>query len=245
MSAPRRAVPRVRIVGAGRAGRSFALAFERVGWTVAGVLGRSDDVGEAAAGVDLVLLAVPDGALAAVAAAIRPDERCVVAHCSGACTLDVLAPHRRRAAIHPLMTLPTPELGAERLLAGAWFAVAGDPIAAEAAAAFAGHAVHVADTAVDRARYHAAACIAANHLVALLGQVERVAALAGVPLAAYEALARAALDHAVTLGPRAALTGPVARGDWATVEAHRAALPDDERPGYDAGVALATRLLDR
>jgi predicted short-subunit dehydrogenase-like oxidoreductase (DUF2520 family) len=96
----------------------------------------------------------------------------------------------------------------------------------------------------DRAAYHAAAAIASNHLVALLGQVERVAASAGVPLEAYLDLVRVTLDNVAELGPAAALTGPVARGDWDTVERHRAALDPAELAAYDAMVAAARRLVD-
>jgi predicted short-subunit dehydrogenase-like oxidoreductase (DUF2520 family) len=79
-------------------------------------------------------------------------------------------------------------------------------------------------------------------VVALLGQVERVAATVGLDLEAFLPLARAALDDVAELGPRAALTGPARRGDWATLSRHLDALPRDERPGYQAGAALATRL---
>ncbi len=95
----------------------------------------------------------------------------------------------------------------------------------------------------DRARYHAAACIAANHLVALLGQVERVATPIGVPLEAYLALAQASFDDVGRRGPAAALTGPVARRDWDTVARHVAALPADERPAYLALARAAHRLV--
>ena len=54
----------------------------------------------------------------------------------------------------------------------------------------------------DRAAYHAAACIAANHVVALLGQVERVAASVGLDLEAFLPLTRAAVDDVAALGPR-------------------------------------------
>ncbi|MGH9298743.1 MAG: DUF2520 domain-containing protein, partial [Acidimicrobiales bacterium] len=95
-----------------------------------------------------------------------------------------------------------------------------------------------------RVDYHAAACIASNHLVALMGQVQRVAETAGLPLEAFLPLARGALDDVALLGPAAALTGPAVRRDRATIEAHRAALDEEELPGYDAGVALAERLGD-
>ena len=100
--------------------------------------------------------------------------------------------------------------------------------------------VEVADA--DRAAYHAAACIAANHVVALLGQVERVAASVGLDLESFLPLTRAAVDDVAALGAGAALTGPARRGDWATLSRHLDALPESERAGYQAGAALATRL---
>lgn len=241
----------VRVVGRGRAGGSLAGALTEVGWDVEVVAGRSATTATAAEGVDLVVLAVPDGAIAEVAAAVAPGPA-VIAHLAGSLGLDVLAPHERRAAIHPLVALPTPEVGAERLRDGAWFAVAGEPIATEVVAALGGRAVEVDDE--QRAAYHAAACIASNHLVALLGQVERVAAPVGVPLEAYLDLARATLDNVAALGPAAALTGPAARGDTATLDRHRAALDaldagaglgPEEREAYDALVVLAERLAGR
>ena len=120
--------------------------------------------------------------------------------------LDALAPQLRRASCHPLVPLPTPEVGAARLRSGVTFAVAGDPAARHLALALAGRPVEVDDA--DRTAYHAAAAIAANHVVALLGQVERVAATAGLPLDAFAGLIRAATDDALALGPAAALTGP-------------------------------------
>jgi predicted short-subunit dehydrogenase-like oxidoreductase (DUF2520 family) len=231
--------PSVRVVGRGRAGGSLAGALTAAGWEVEVVPGTAAVTAD---GVDLVVLAVPDGAVAEVAAAVTPGPA-VVAHLAGSLGLDVLAPHARRASVHPLVSLPTPEVGAERLRAGAWFAVAGDPVAGEVVAALGGRAVEVPDD--QRAAYHAAACIASNHLVALLGQVERVAGPVGVPLAAYLDLARATVDNVAALGPAAALTGPAARGDTATLDRHRAALAPDERPAYDALVDLAERLAGR
>ena len=233
-------MPAVRLIGPGRAGRSLARALAAAdGWRVAGVLGRVDDVAAAAVGVDLLVLAVPDAAVAGVAAAVRPSPGCAVAHLAGSLTLDVLGHHDRRASIHPLVAIPTPDTQ----LAGRWFAVAGDPIAERVVDALGGRAIAVADA--DRVAYHAAACIASNHLVALLGQVERVAEQAGVPLDAYLDLVRGTVDNVAALGPAAALTGPVARGDWATVDRHRAAIDAGELPGYDAMVDLALRLRER
>jgi len=230
-------VPTIRIVGPGRAGRSLARALRSTGWTVLPLLGRHDGLSSAADGVDALVLAVPDGAIPEVAAGVRPDPRTVVLHLAGSLGPEVLAPHVRRAVLHPLVALPDPVTGSERLRSGVTFAVAGDPLAARMATALGGTTVEV--PAHARAAYHAAATIAANHVVALLAQVERVARQAGVPLEAFVPLARAAVEDAGRLGPERALTGPVARGDWQTVERHVRAIDPDERAGYLAGVELA------
>jgi len=230
----------VRFIGPGRAGCSLRSALGGAGWEVVGLLGRGDDLSDAASCVDVLVIATPDDAVAQVAAAVRPVPTTVVLHLSGSLGLDVLAPHPRRAALHPLVALPNAEVGALRLREGVTFAVAGEPVARQMAESLGGRVVEVADA--DRALYHAAACIAANHVVALLGQVERIAAIAGLPFDAFLELARAAVEDVDRLGPRRALTGPAARGDWATLGRHGQALPPEERPGYNAGVGLAVRL---
>ena len=231
----------VRIHGPGRAGTALARALDGVGWEVLPLLGRADDPTRAAAGADLLVLTVPDGAIAEVAGSIDPQPTTVVAHLAGSLGLDALAPHPRRAALHPLVPIPGGELGARRLQGATW-AVAGDFLARQVVADLGGIAIDVADA--DRAAYHAAACIASNHLVALLGQVERVAATAGVPLGAYLDLVRATVDNVAELGTTAALTGPVARGDEATLARHLAALAPDERAAYEA-MADQARVLVR
>lgn len=226
----------------GRAGSSFAAALRESGWLVDGVTARDPAINAMAADdVDLVLIATADPVVAEVAAAIVPNPDCVVAHCAGSLGLDVLVPHRRTAAIHPLVSLPNAEVGAQRLQDHAWFATAGDPIADEIVSTLGGTGFVVDDAA--RVRYHAAACIAANHLVALLGQVERVGASAGVPFAAYLDLARGAVENVAELGPAAALTGPAARGDEATMARHLAAIDPSERPAYEALADQARRLV--
>jgi predicted short-subunit dehydrogenase-like oxidoreductase (DUF2520 family) len=234
-------VAALRIIGPGRAGTSLARALAASGWEVAGVRGRGEALADAASGVDLLVIATPDDAIAGVARQVDPVPTTVVAHLSGSLGLDVLAPHPRRAAVHPLVALPGPEMGAARLRAGAWFAVAGDPLARDVVAALGGRALTVDDA--HRPAYHAAACIASNHLVALLGQAERVAASAGVPLEAYLDLVRATVENVAALGPAAALTGPVARGDVVTIERHLAALDPPERPAYEAMADAARRLV--
>lgn len=232
----------VRVIGAGRAGRSFAKAIDDlVDWDVIDMRGRGVAIDDAAADVDLVLIATPDTVVADVAAAIRPG-RAVVAHVAGSLGLDVLAPHDRRAALHPLMSLPDAEIGAERLTGG-WFAVAGDPLVADLATALGGRTFEIADD--DRALYHAAAAVASNHLVALLGHAQRLGASVGVPADALMALALRSAENAVALGPAAALTGPAARGDEATLVAHRDAIgrrAPRELAAYEAMLAEAHRL---
>ena len=215
------------------------------GWDVVGFLGRHDDVRDAARGVDALIIATPDDVVADVAAHVDPDPSTTVVHLSGSLGLDVLAPHPRRAGLHPLVPLPNALVGARRLGEGVTFAVAQSPVASVSVVrsmveSLGGRIVEVADA--DRAAYHAAACIAANHVVALLGQVERVAASVGLDVAAFLPLTRAAVDDVAALGPKDALTGPAVRGDWATLSRHLDALPASERPGYQAGAALATQL---
>ena len=232
----------VRVIGAGRAGRSFAKAIDDlVEWDMIDMRGRGVAIDDAAADVDLVVIATPDAVVADVAAAIRPG-RAVVAHVAGSLGLDVLAPHDRRAALHPLMSLPDAEIGAERLTGG-WFAVAGDPLVADLATALGGRTFEIADD--DRALYHAAAAVASNHLVALLGHAQRLGASVGVPADALLVLALGSAENAVALGPAAALTGPAARGDEATLVAHREAIgrrAPRELAAYEAMLAEARRL---
>lgn len=238
------------VVGAGRAGGSFQRALTAVGWEVGllhhgdlgtakatevldGALAR-DDAGEL-----LVLLCVPDSAVAAMASRLAPDPRVVVAHCSGSLGLDALAPHQRVASLHPLVSMPDAPTG-ERRLRGAWFAVSGDRLARRVAEALGGSVVEVPEE--RRGAYHAAAAIASNHLVALLEQVRRIAGTAGVPLEAYLDLVRATVDNVEQLGPGTALTGPVSRGDWDTVRAHLSGMEPGEVDEYLAGVAAVADL---
>lgn len=230
---------RVRIIGPGRAGTSLARALTTAGWDVAPILGRVDDVAGAADAVDLLIIATPDGAIHQVAHAVRPVASTLVAHMSGSLGLDVLARHARRAGLHPLVALPNPEVGTRRLV-GAWFAVAGDPAITDVVTALGGRWFTIREE--QRAAYHAAAAIASNHLVALLGQVQRVAAAAGVPFEPYLDLVRATVDNVADLGPRGALTGPAARGDRATLQRHLRALPPGERRAYRAMVEAAKTL---
>lgn len=247
------------LIGPGRAGCTFGAALVDAGWTMVGVAGRAPDtdsvvraaerfqapvgtVVEVVESADLVVIATPDAVIGEIAAevaeAVVPSS--LVIHLSGAVSLaalgDVVA---RIGALHPLHTMPTDGVvrtaearpGAE--LVGAWCATAGDPEVDAIARSLGMIPFPVLD--VDRARYHAAACIASNHLVALLAQVE---ASTDVPLEAFLPLVAATVENVAALGPAAALTGPVARGDVETVRAHLGAIPAGERAAY---VAMARR----
>ena len=183
---------------------------------VIGPLGRGAD----GAGADAVLLCVPDGQIAAAASMITPGLP--VGHCSGATTLEVLFPHEA-FSLHPLMTVTTE--GAR--FAGAGAAIAGNTpraraVAAGLADALGMRAVEVDDA--DRSAYHAAASIASNFLITLEATAERLARTAGVDRELLVPLVRATVENWATQGPERALTGPVARGDHATVEIQRAAI---------------------
>lgn len=228
------------VVGNGRAGGAVRIGLVDAGWVCAHTFGRGDDVARAASGVDVCILATPDDAIEPVAKSIEPGAACLV-HLSGARGLDVLGDHRA-GAVHPLTSLADAESGATRLRS-AYFAVAGDPIATEIAEALSGRSFPIADD--DRATYHAAAAIASNHVVAVLGQVERLAVGLEIPFEVFMPLVEASIANVAELGPHKALTGPAARGDMGTIEKHREALQashPEELAGYDALVERAFRL---
>ncbi len=231
----------VLIIGAGRAGSSMARALREVGHEVEGPVGRGFHYEEIDDRFNVVMVATSDDAIASVSSKIPASPKRVVVHLSGSLGLDVLNSHPRRGALHPLVPLPTVELGSHRLLSGISFAVAGDEIVQEIVTSLHGNIVAVADE--DRARYHAAACVAANHVVAVMGQVERIAESAGLSVDAFLDLARAAIDDVARFGARNALTGPASRGDWATLERHLDAIDASEHAGYRAGVGMALDLI--
>ncbi len=255
------------LVGPGRAGTTVAAALVARGWTAVAVAGRAPDaastqraaarfgvpavaVAEAGRDADLVIVATPDQEIAETAAALAPSLRAgaLVIHLSGACPLDELdklrtaRPDVEVGSLHPLQSLPSPELGVARL-PGSWCAVEGPASVERLAVSLGLRPFRVA--ADQRAGYHAAATIASNHLVALLGQAARVADAAGVPPEALLPLVRASVDNVDALGAEAALTGPVARGDADTVARHLDALAPDERAAYRALAREAVRLSGR
>ena len=232
-------LPACAIVGAGRLGISLAAALREAGVAVDGPLGRGAD----AAGADVVLLCVPDGEIEAAAAAIAPGP--LVGHCSGALGLEVLG-EREGFSLHPLMAV-TRE-GARFTGAGA--AVDGSTERAVATATALAETVGLRPVRIapeDRAAYHAAASIASNFLVTLQAAAERLAATAGADREVFVPLVRATVENWAALGPERALTGPVARGDEATVARQRDAVAErvpELVPLFDALVE-ATRELAR
>jgi pantoate--beta-alanine ligase len=231
----------IAIVGPGRLGTVLAAALREAGHAVRGPLGRGAD----ASGATTVLLCVPDGEIAAAAAALSPGL--LVGHCSGATGLGVLAPHEG-FSLHPLMSVPTGAPADQ--LRGAGCAIDGTTPRAVAIAEALAAALGMRVTRVreeDRPAYHAAASIAANFLVTLEGAAERLGATAGVDRELLAPLARAALDHWAAMGAPAALTGPIVRGDEATVARQRAAIAErtpELLPLFDT-LAEATRAVGR
>ncbi|MDQ1478436.1 MAG: hypothetical protein QOE62_3665 [Actinomycetota bacterium] len=257
----------VALIGPGRAGTTIALGLAERGWTLVGVGGRAPDapstvaaaavlttrtalVSEVARGAGLVVIATPDRAIEQVLLTAEPsiEPGALVVHLAGSRGLDVFSALLERrtgvrvGALHPLQTFPSATTGVERL-AGAWAAVAGDPDVAEIARSLGLRPFDLADS--DRGRYHAAAVVASNHLIALLGQVERLAATCAVPFEAFAPLVTGSVQNAFALGPAGALTGPVARGDLTTVEQHLRDLDPAERDAYRALAREAARLTGR
>ena len=224
---------RIVIIGAGRAGTSLAGAFSLAGHDVA--VCHHDEL-HTVPSADAIVLCVPDDAIASISS-LLPRTDAVVMHVAGSRNLDVLSGHQRVASMHPLVALPNGDVG-QRRLRDSVFAVAGDPLATELVQSIGGRPISVRDE--DRVAYHAAACIAANHLVTLLHSVSALADGIGMSLEDFMPLAQSAIDDAASMGPLAALTGPASRGDLTTIDAHLAALPDEARPLY---VALANEAL--
>ena len=220
---------RCAVVGSGRVGRALVASLR---W-LNGPFGRGFDGSD----FDLVLLAVSDDEIARAAIAINPGP--LVGHCAGSLGLEVLAPHEA-FGLHPLMSV----VGDNAVFAGAGAAVAGStPRALTAARVLADalhmHAVEIADR--DRAAYHAAASIASNLLVTLEDAAEIMLRTAGADRTILVPLIRATIENWATLGAPAALTGPIVRGDEATVARQRDAVVE-RAPEL---VALFDALCDR
>ena len=214
----------VNVIGRGRVGSAIAARLEERGVPV-----REDG--------ELALLCVPDGVISGLARALSPDQPWV-AHVSGATPLAALDPHPRRFGLHPLQTF-TRTRGAEQL-DGAFAAVSAETAEAsergfELARLLGLTPFELADD--SRPLYHAGAAIASNYLVTLHRVASDLFRAAGAPPEALAPLMQRTIENGFEL------TGPIDRGDWETVEAHRAAIratrPELE-PLYDV-LAEATR----
>jgi predicted short-subunit dehydrogenase-like oxidoreductase (DUF2520 family) len=219
----------VRVIGTGRAGGAIAGRLYERGLEVR--VGR-----QALADADLVILAVPDAAIAGVAQQVPIGPW--IAHVSGATSLQALDPHERRFSVHPLQTL-TRERGPEQL-DGAWAAVTAETGEARGTARWLAETLglHPFDLAdADKPLYHAGASMASNFLVTLHRAASRLMEESHAPPEALLPLMTRTIENGFVL------TGPIARGDWSTVEAHLRALEaraPDLVPLYRA-LAEATR----
>lgn len=249
----------VAVVGAGRVGTAIAVLLRRAGHPIVGVTGGAAtraraathlpgvpvlDPVEAVAAAELVVVAVPDDAVADVVAGFARSCRpgAWILHCSGALGLSALdaavATGSRRLALHPLQTFPDVERAIEELPGCAAAVTADDEdgyaTGERLAADLGARPFRLSDEA--RPLYHAAAVLASNHVVALSALAARAFDLAGVsdPSATMLPLQRATVDNVARLGPEAALTGPAVRGDAGTVarnlEALAAGLPEAVEP---------------
>ncbi len=262
---------RVGIVGAGRVGAVLGAALARAGHQVVAASAVSSASrrraerllpqvpiaapDEVVAVADFVLLAVPDDALRPLVAGLAETGAWragqIAAHTSGAHGIGVLDPAAARGvlplALHPVMTFAGRPEDLDRL-AGATFGItAPDELRAVAetiVVEVGGDPVWVPELA--RPLYHAALTIGANHLVTLVNDSLDLLASAGVehPARLLSPLLSAALDNALRLGD-AALTGPVSRGDAATVARHLATLRADAPQSVAAYVAMARRTAQR
>lgn len=260
------------IVGSGSVAQALGRALHERGVSVVALAARNPDraaqaarfVGPAVRPVGYpeivaiashLVVAVSDEAITSVAgllAAAGPGPR-VVLHTCGSRGPDALAPLRGAGVacgvLHPLQTVPSPELGVPRLQR-ITFGVGGDPPAVrwaeEIAHLLEGRALHVAADGFPA--YHAAAALAGNAVAALVDSALVLMERAGVDgaraLEAVAPLCRASAENVVAVGPVAALTGPIARGDVATVREHARALADVEWDVAELYVAASRRLLD-
>ena len=203
---------RIHLIGTGRAGSAIRARLRERALHVTD--GRLPDPAS-----ELVLLCVPDSVIGGVAAAIPAGPW--IAHVSGATRLDALDPHERRFSVHPLQTL-TRDRGAEQL-DGAWGAIGGETDAALARARWLAETLglrpfEVADA--DRAIYHAAAVIGGNAIITLHQAATRLLADVGAPAEAIVPLMARTIENGFDL------TGPIARGDQVTIDAHLTALEE-------------------
>ena len=257
---------RAGVIGVGRAGSALGAALARAGHPVIAahaVSERSRDraaavlpdaelvaVEEVVARTELVLLAVPDDALPALAQQLPFTPGQFVVHCSGRYGVAVLDPAAQRGALplalHPAMTLTGTSLDVERLSGTPFGVTSAEPLrmAAEALVVeMGGEPIWIPEAA--RTLYHAALAHSANHLITLVASAIEMLEGAGVENGGrlLTPLLQASLDNALRMG-YPALTGPVVRGDASTVAAHIEVLAQDPQV-QAAYIALARLTADR
>lgn len=262
------------LLGPGRVGLSLATLFERAGLEVLGIWGRRESSLAAVRGAvraplshgeipvvleraGVVLLTVADGAIAGLAGRLAGSERLVagtvICHCAGALDAGALEPVRAAGAVtgtmHPLQSVPSVEAGVGSL-PGSCFSLEG---AAEAIVearrlveAIGGRPMVLGPG--ERMLYHAAAALAGNYLVTLLRSAAAMLEEAGMPAgegaAALDPMVRRVAERCGGGEAGTALTGPVARGDAATLAAHLDAVARARSADLDLFVALTLRTID-
>jgi predicted short-subunit dehydrogenase-like oxidoreductase (DUF2520 family) len=267
VAAPDDGRPIIGIVGGGPVGMTLGAALAAAGWQVGAVASRDPGrrerfrrlvpgaraFAEPAGVLDechLAIIAVPDDAIADVAAGMHLYSGQALVHTSGLHGTEVLAAARAAGtscgSFHPLVAFADVDR-ALAALRGATVAIEGDEdildILAEMAQSIGALPVRLAPG--SKPAYHAAAVLAAGGLVALLDVIAEVAAQVGLDeagaLAVYGPLAAQALGNARALGIAPALTGPIVRGDAGTIRAHLAALERDAPAALDTYRALVGR----
>lgn len=245
--------PMVSLVGCGRAGGAIGLGLTRSGYEIAAAWSRTrggrqrahrlldapvlSEAADVAGLGEVVIVAVPDSAIAEVGAEIASGVRsgCLVLHTSGGTSVEALSAVREAGArigsVHPLQTIPDATRGADALR-GATVAVTCDaadvPVVYRLARAWGGRPFMLADDA--KTRYHAAAVFAANYLVTSVWAAMELLQDIGVGNArqALTPLVQASVRNVLSMTPAKAITGPVARGDIETVRRHLEALRRDD-----------------
>lgn len=273
-------VPKTGFIGAGTVGTALAVRLRGRGYNIAAVSSRTRSSAERLAGLvdgchvydtpqdvadaaDLVFITTPDGVIPEIAARVRWHSGQGVVHCSGADSLDILAPARgygaARGGFHPLQTFATVAYAIENI-PGSTFALEADepllPALKEMAASLGGH--WIALNPGDKVLYHAAAVISCNYMITLAKMATDLWNIFGI--SAPEAtqallpLLRGSLNNLDNVGLPNCLTGPIARGDAGTVRKHLDALRERAPqllPAYEElgrqtiPIALAKGRLDK
>lgn len=225
-------------------GKALHASLNHAGVPVEGLYGKGELEHLDPASVGVVLLAVPDGVISEVST--RIPSGLVVGHLSGATPLAVLKPHES-FVLHPLLSVT----GEGDRFTGAYATVsATSDRASRVATELCGRLGLTALTLneADRAAYHAAASIASNFLITVEAFAEELAALTGTPREALVPLMQASVNNWAVLGARRALTGPIVRGDQATVARQRAAVAEhlpERLELFDALVTATEQLAGR